>query len=660
LKVLVADDDPVWRTLIAAHLQRHGYDLVLVPDGAAAAACLSSPGAPRLALLDWVMPAVDGVSLCREVRERNSALYTYLILLTSKSNREDLVAGLASGADDYLTKPFEQSELIARLRVGERVIALHDKLLSARRATESLVANAPFGLASIDSQARIQHANPAFVAMLGEEAGTDLAGRCLQHLFRDPEKYLLVAEHLRRGERFDALEAEIQLRDGRTVILRLSGQPLEQEEENCAELIAEDVTQRFLLEQRSTQAQRVEAIGRFAGSIAHDFNNFLSVIQGCTDLLLQPGGYVHDPRGKLQSIRKATAEAAVLIQQLLAFGRRQVLRPEPLEINELVLDFEPMLCRLCGEEIQFRTALEPGLGPVLADPSQIRQVLMNLVANARDAMPLGGRIELSTRALHLPAETWRENVAVPSGNYVNLAVSDTGSGMDAETQARVFEPFFTTKVEGTGLGLSTTYGIVKQSRGFIWVTSVPQQGTTFEIWLPRTLQPASRPAAAQPPPRLDRSATVLLVEDECAVREVARECLEAFGMTVLEAESPAEALTLAKSREDGIDLLFTDVVMPDMRGNELADRLRQQHPQLKVLFMSGYAYDFAIANTPESECTGFLQKPFSISSLRARISELLGVSPSGSLPSGCPNLTGVNGGAAEPAAQPSAGAPTAD
>jgi PAS domain S-box-containing protein len=624
LKVLVADDDPVWRTLIAAHLQRHGYELVVVPDGTAAAACLSAPEGPRLALLDWVMPGLDGVSLCREVRSHDSAVYTYLILLTSKSDREDVVAGLASGADDYLTKPFEHSELIARLRVGERVIALHQKVRSAQRTTESLVANAPFGMASIDPQARIRHANPAFQAMVGEEPGADLVGRPLQNLFRNPETYLALTQHLQRPERFDAFEAEIQCRDGRAVVLRLSGRPLEQEGENWVELTAEDVTQRYLLEQRASQAQRVEAIGRFAGSIAHDFNNFLSVIQGCTDLLLQPGGRANDPRGKLHSISKAAAAAAVLVQQLLAFSRRQVLRPEPLDLNELVLDFEPVMRRLCSEETQFRTALQTGLPPVMADPSQVRQVLMNLVTNARDAMPMGGNVELKTYALELPVETVRENVTVPAGTYVSLVVSDSGSGMDAETQARIFEPFFTTKSEGTGLGLSTTYGIVKQSRGFIWVSSAPQRGATFEIWLPRTMERCRPPAPPHPAPRLTRSATVLLVEDERAVREVARECLETLGMTVLEARSAVEALTLAQAHAGRFDLLLTDIVMPDMRGHELADRLRQQHPELKVLFMSGYSYDFAIRNMPHSERTGFLQKPFSISSLHARVSELLG------------------------------------
>jgi PAS domain S-box-containing protein len=627
LKVLVADDDPVWRTLISAHLLRHGYEPIPAEDGDAAAACLSVPEAPRLALLDWVMPGVDGVTVCKLVREQKSPLYTYLVLLTSKNDREDLVAGLASGADDYLTKPFEQSELIARLRVGERAVALHDELLSTQRVTESLIANAPFGIASVDSQGRIQHLNPAFQTMLGYRAGPSLTGSSLQDLFRDPEKYSILRQHLLNRERFDALEAEIQHRDGRTMALRLSGRPLEQGGEKWVELIAEDVTERYLLEQRSSQVQRVEAIGRFAGSIAHDFNNFLSVIQGCTDLLLQPGPPVKDPRGKLQAIRKAAVEAAVLIQQLLAFSRRQVLRPEPTDINELLLDFEPMLRRLCSEEIQFRTTLESGLGMVLADPSQIRQVLMNLVVNARDALPNGGRIEIKTHIVRVPAEMVRDNTVVPVGIYASLVVSDSGCGMDAETQARVFEPFFTTKREGTGLGLSTAYGIIKQSRGYIWVTSAPGQGATFEIWLPRTRGNSQQAVRKQPPPRLDRTATVLLVEDEAAVREAARECLETLGLSVIATQNAAEAIQVAHSRNGAIDLLLTDIVMPEMRGNELADRLRQQYPSLRILFMSGYAYDFAIANMPQSDHTGFLQKPFSLATLRARVSELLGPSP---------------------------------
>ncbi len=611
-----------------AHLQRHGYEAVPAIDGTAAAACLSEPEAPRLALLDWVMPGADGVELCREIRSRtasSSSSYTYIILLTSKSDRDDVVAGLASGADDYLTKPFDASELIARLRVGERVIALHDQVLSAHRATQSLVVNAPFGIASIDTKCCIRETNPAFLSMLGHKTPEAVTGVSVLSFFRDAEQRATMEDYLTGRDRFDAFEAEWRHCDGHSVFLRLVGRPIQQDSDSvCCELIVEDITQRFVLEQQCRQGQRLEAIGRFAGSIAHDFNNLLSVIKGCTELLLQSERRAPDSQIKLQSIMRAADDAAGLIQQLLAFSRRQVLRPEPLDLNQLVVDFSPMMLRLSGEEIEFLTDLEPGAGMVLADPGQIRQVLMNLVVNARDAMAEGGRLTVKSRSVHLKEPSERDNATVPAGDYTCISVVDTGCGMEPSLQSHIFEPFFTTKGErGTGLGLSTTYGIVKQSRGFIWVTSSPGEGSTFEVWLPTTTQKAIRTAHPRLATRIQQAATVLLVEDELPVREVAKECLEAVGVTVIEAQGPAEAIRMADTHVGRIDLLLTDIVMPEMRGNELAERLREKQPGLKVLFMSGYAYDSSMSKVPKSDDTSFLQKPFSIAGLYSRVSELL-------------------------------------
>ena len=610
-----------------AQLQRRGYQAVPAIDGTMAAALLAEDDAPRLALLDWVMPGADGVELCREIRSRTSSAskYTYIILLTSKSDRDDVVAGLASGADDYLTKPFDASELIARLRVGERVIALHDQVTSAHRATQSLVVNAPFGIASIDAKACIRETNPAFLAMLGHTAAEAVTGTSILSFFRDAEQRATMEDYLSGRDRFDAFEAEWRHCDGHSVFLRLVGRPMEQDGNTvCFELIVEDITQRFVLEQQCRQGQRLEAIGRFAGSISHDFNNLLSVIKGCTELLLQTERHLPEAQTKLQSIMRAADDAAGLIQQLLAFSRRQVLRPEPLDVNQLVVDFSPMMHRLSGEEVEFCTELEPGVSMVLADPGQIRQVLMNLVVNARDAMTAGGQLTLKSHSVHLTEPYVRDSATVPVGEYTSISVIDTGCGMDAGLQSHIFEPFFTTKGErGTGLGLSTTYGIVKQSRGYIWVTSCPGEGSTFEIWLPNTTQKALRPATPRLSAHMNQPATVLLVEDELPVREVARECLEAVGVTVIEAQGPAEAIRMANAHIGRIDLLLTDIVMPEMRGNELAERLRETQPGLKVLFMSGYAYDSALSKVPKSDDTSFLQKPFSIAGLYSRVSELL-------------------------------------
>jgi signal transduction histidine kinase len=386
------------------------------------------------------------------------------------------------------------------------------------------------------------------------------------------------------------------------------------------------------LETQLAVSQRMEAVGRLAGGVAHDFNNILTAISGYADLLLADLPPSDDRRKDVEEIHQAAQRAASLTQQLLAFSRRQVLQPKVVDLNGLVRDIEKMLRRLIGEDILFATVLHPRLGNVRADPGQLEQVLVNLAVNSRDAMPDGGRLTIETRNVELDESYAADHPGVKPGRYVLLAVSDTGMGMDEETKARIFEPFFTTKVrgKGTGLGLATVYGIVQQTGGHIWPYSEPGKGTTMRVYLPRVDEPADpieKPGAA--PEELRGTETILLVEDEAQVRAVTRQLLERNGYTVLEARDGPSALALAEGSDGAtrVHLLLTDVIMPGMSGRDLATRLLAHRPDLRVVYMSGYTDDAVVRHGMLEPGLAYLEKPFRPATLLRKVREALDKRP---------------------------------
>ena len=393
-------------------------------------------------------------------------------------------------------------------------------------------------------------------------------------------------------------------------------------------VLATDVTERRQLENQLRQAQKMEAVGQLAGGIAHDFNNLLTVILGYSGVVLNKLTADHPLCPEVQEIQKAGERAAALTGQLLAFSRMQVLLPQLLDLNEVVRHVYKMLRRLIREDIDLRTVCAPATGRVKADQGQLEQVLMNLAVNARDAMPDGGVLTIGTRNAEVGAAYAREHIPMEPGSYVKLSVSDTGTGMDAKTKARVFEPFFTTKEKGkgTGLGLATVYGIVKQSGGFIWVSSEPGHGTSFEIYLPRVDEGAVHAAGRHAPQAREGvggTETLLLLEDEEGVRRLAREVLKEHGYTVLEASGWQSAISHTERHGGPIHLLLTDVVMPEMGGPEVASRLSALRPGIKVLYMSGYT-NYAVFHRGLLDAgVAFLQKPFSPNELARRVRELL-------------------------------------
>jgi len=388
----------------------------------------------------------------------------------------------------------------------------------------------------------------------------------------------------------------------------------------------EHITERQRLERQLRQAQRMEVVGRLAGGIAHDFNNLLTVITGYTELLLMKLPETDPNRLDVEEIEKAGRRAASLTQQLLAFSRRQVLMPKVLSLNDVVADVENMLRRTIGEDVEFVTVLDPDLGLVEVDPGQFSQIIMNLAINARDAMPEGGKLIIETQNVTLDESYTQTHPAVVPGDYVMLAISDTGRGMDKETLSHIFEPFFTTKKkgEGTGLGLSTVYGIVKQSGGYVWAYSEPGEGTTFKVYLPWVQKPAT--VEEQRTKRVELphgTETILLVEDEDVVRGLAYRVLSESGYTVLQASNGATALQILKEHGDAIHLLVTDVVMPGMGGHDLAEQVQAQYPHIKVLFTSGYTNNTIVQRGILRKGVQLLSKPFTPNELSRKVREVL-------------------------------------
>nr|UXE45769.1 sensor histidine kinase RcsC [uncultured bacterium] len=414
-------------------------------------------------------------------------------------------------------------------------------------------------------------------------------------------------------------------KDGKSFEVDVVSHKLEYGGRSVRLVVAQDVSERQLLEQQLRQAQKMEAIGRLAGGVAHDFNNLLMVIKGHTELLLDVLPVADHVTRKIEQIDRSADRATALTRQLLAFSRMQVLQPRPMNLNSVVDEMGKLLPRLIGEDIELIVRASRDLGTIRADASQMEQIIMNLAVNARDAMPNGGNLIIETQNIELDYYYREAHPIVQPGRYVLLSVSDNGTGMDAETQAHIFEPFFTTKEQGkgTGLGLATVYGVVKQSGGFVWVYSELGHGTTFKIYLPRVDEAAAAIVGTPSPAQVLRGTeTVLLAEDEQDVREVAREFLESAGYQVLQAPSGEAALKLAAAHNGAIDLLITDMVMPGMSGQELARKMRIVRQDLRVLYMSGYS-EHAAQEAAKSEGSAVLAKPFSRGALLRTAREVL-------------------------------------
>ena len=493
----------------------------------------------------------------------------------------------------------------------------------------SVVEDAPYGIYRASTAGRFLQVNPALQKMLGYDSTEELLRRDLPgEIFLHSDEYQRLTELLARTEEIKDLEMEWKRKDGTPITVHCSGRRVNDENGVAAylEAFAEDVTEKRILERQLRMAQKMEAIGRLSGGIAHDFNNLLGVIIGYSRVLKRALGDNKVLCEHALEIEKAGQRAASLTKQLLAFSRQQVLTPAILNLNTLASDMEKMLPQLLGEDIKVSLVLDPKLGNVKADLSQIEQVIMNLAVNARDAMPLGGEMKINTRNVELDQAYEWSHPGSKVGSYVLLEVTDTGTGMDAATLTHIFEPFFTTKElgKGTGLGLATVYGIVKQSDGYIGLESVLGKGTAFRIYLPRYAGQAT--PDEQKPDSSDvvrGSETILLVEDSEPLRKLAQSFLESSGFRVLAAENGEEALQVAKRFSGTFDLLLTDVIMPGMNGRVLAEHMSPLQAGMKVLYMSGYSDSFIAGHGVLDPGTHLLHKPFTEEVFLRKVREVL-------------------------------------
>ncbi|MES2180090.1 MAG: response regulator [Gemmatimonadota bacterium] len=634
-RVLIVDDERHNRQLLEVMLRPEGFFIEVATSGEEALAMVAHEP-PDLILLDIMMPGMDGYQVATAIKSNPITRNIPVIIVTALDDRDSRMRGLSAGAEDFLTKPVNRSELCVRVRNLLRLKAYgdyHDKysqilegevdlrtadLVESERLYRSTFDAAPVGVVHMGLDGRWLRVNQRVCDLLGYTRD-ELENSRISELA--DEQYVaieanLIARMMSGGADHHVVdEMRFRRRNGGFVWARVNVSVHRDAEGTPRHFISviEDITERRVLEEQVRQAGKMDAIGQLAAGVAHDFNNLLTVILGFTELVSGDANTVERHGKELHEIIRAARSAAGLTKQLLAFSRQQVLTTRPIDVNGLITDMTGMLARLIGEHVDISLRLTPDIDFALADRGQLEQVVMNLVVNARDAMPSGGHVFIETRNIELENSAFHDEAIVP-GAYVMLGITDSGTGMTKETQRRLFEPFFTTKEtgKGTGLGLSTTYGIVKQSKGYVWVYSELNVGTTFKVYLPRS----STRVFATPVIPTDMilattvSETVLLVEDEPALLKLATRILENAGYHVFSARNGNDAEKMYHQHADAIQLLVTDVMMPACGGPELFARLRAAVPELPVLFMSGYSEQSARHPTGAEELASFIQKPF--------------------------------------------------
>jgi two-component system, cell cycle sensor histidine kinase and response regulator CckA len=633
LRVLIVEDCEDDALLLVRYLQRGGYDPTWVRvDTAAAMRSALDEQTWDIVISDYRMPCFSAFAALNMLKEMRFDLP--FIIVSGAIGEETAAGAMKAGAHDYIMKD-NVKRLIPAIERELREAEVRRERARAERALResegryrSLVENLHMGVTLIDRDHTIVMTNAARCRTAGFPAAELIGRRCYDAL----EKNASVCPNcpsvraMATGEPAET-EREILGSDGVVRTARIRAFAVigaDGAVTGCIEVL-EDVTERKQMEHQLRQAAQLEAIGRLAGGVAHDFNNLLTAILGYSNMLLQQLPEESLYRDKVLQIGYAAEHAAGLTRQLLAFSRRQERDSKILELNTVVIGFEKILRRLVGEDIELWSSYDPALVPVRADAGQIGQILLNLVVNARDAMPNGGRLTIRTENVARDDPSANLTSATPRP-YVMLSVEDTGVGMDEDTQSRVFDPFFTTKAEGkgTGLGLSTVNRIVREHAGYITVKSTPGRGTSFGIYLPGVEEHAeTAPEPAVPRPLSRGSETLLVVEDEGIVRRVACEVLELLGYRVLDAANAADALSISRSYKGPLDLLVTDVVMPGMGGERLFRRLSQERQETRVLFVSGYSEQSFVSRGILAPGSNFLAKPFTLESLALKVREVL-------------------------------------
>ncbi|HVL17842.1 MAG TPA: response regulator, partial [Gemmatimonadales bacterium] len=592
VRILVADDTEANRYAVARHLRQAGYTVLETGDGRSALA-LVAERSPDLLILDIRMPGLDGFEVVRRLRaDTRTAHLPVLHISASFTDPVSQAAGLDSGADGYLTHPVEPVVLLASVRAILRARSAEREAKAAEAAWRATFEAIGDGVCVVDSGGRIQHYNAALATIVGRP---DLGGlpiaQLVPMLARVEEPPFLTAAD---GQ---ALMGTELISEGRRLLVSCRAMPDADGGVRQAVVVMTDVTRLRAAEVRLQQAQRLEAAGQLAGGIAHEINNMMTVVLGLAEFMVRSGELSEGHHGDMSEISKAANRAAEMARQLLAFTRRQVLHPKLLDLNTTLAAMGRLIRQLMGASREVAFHLSPAAGLVFADQGQLEQVILNLALNSRDAMPRGGQFSVSTSLERLDGDFAAQHpgIEIRQGEYARITVADTGSGMDAETLQRAFEPFYTTKPvgEGTGLGLATVYGIIKQSNGYVWGESLRGRGTKFHIYLPQVPGRLGGGVAQQPAVPLHRgNAGILVVDDEPMIRALARRALELYGYEVFEAEDGEAALEVMRSDAgERVNLAVLDVVMPGMDGRELEELLRRQQPRIGVLYISGHTGD---------------------------------------------------------------------
>jgi hypothetical protein len=641
LRVLIVEDSEDDALLLARELKRGGFDVAfeLVETGDGLTTALGK-GGWDVVFADFTMPKFRGTAALDMVRQRDADLP--FIFVSGTIGEDVAVEAMKAGANDYVMKgnlkrliPAVTRELRESAIRRERHRSEADRRAAeqALRVSEErhrlLFEHIADMIMVLDREGVIRFSSPSVRAILGH-APSDMVGRPSLEFVHPDDVPQTVAKRVAVTGSHGAIvmqELRMRHRDGSwRVIDAVLRNLLDHADVGGVVVTSRDVTDRRRLEAEFLQAQKLESVGRLAGGIAHDFNNLLTAVMGNAELLLTSSDLGGEHREDVEEIMRAAERATTLTRQLLAFSRRQVLDLRPMDLNAAVLTVQQILQRLLGEDVELITRLATPLGVVRADVGQIEQVLLNLAVNGRDAMPGGGRLTIETANVELPAAPASGEPVISAGRYVTLVVGDTGEGIDPEARAHIFEPFFTTKApgEGTGLGLATVYGIVKQSGGHIEVDSEPGRGTTFTIYLPR-VDEVAEPTA--PPPEAGPSEhgteTILVVEDERAVRELAARGLREHGYTVLTAERAEEAIRLLDEERPPVDLLLTDAVLPGASGLTLASVATARRPGLQVVYMSGYAHEALARQGMLEPGMILIEKPFTPATLARKVREVL-------------------------------------
>ena len=638
LRVLLVEDSEDDAELVLRALDRGQYD-VTFERVQTAETMRSALERERweIVLSDFSMPTFNAPAALAVLQE--SGLDIPFMVVSGTIGEESAVGALKAGAHDFLVKgnlarlvPAVEREL-RECKEREARRQAEQALRSSEARFRRLAESGLVGIVVREPSGKIIEANDSFLSMIGRTRDDVISGNLFWETILAPEarsRNAVAEEQLKTLGVAPPGETEFLLADGARVsalvgIARLDdASSIAISVDLTAQKRAEAALHRS--EEQLRQSQKMEAVGNLAGGVAHDFNNLLSVILSLTEMLTEELEPSAPMRADLEDIRAAGVRAADLTRQLLAFSRRQILKPQIVDLNAIVVGMETMLRRIIGEDVELTAVGQPSIGRIEADPGQLEQVILNLAVNARDAMRDGGKLTIETANLTLDEEEARAHVDVSPGKYVVLAVRDTGIGMDRATLARIFEPFFTTKEQGkgTGLGLSTVFGIVKLSNGHIWVSSEVERGTTFKVLFPRTDRTSA--LAASPSTAiatLHGKETILLVEDEERVRHVVRMILRRHDYDVLEAQNGGDALLICEQHEGPIHLLLTDVVMPRMNGRQLADRLASIRPAMKVIYMSGYTDDSIVHHGVLDSGIAFVQKPITPGVLLTRVREVL-------------------------------------